>query len=137
MAPIMVVAVAVAMVGVRILSRPLGIQLDALHLNWSASIPGDYDRAALMSSLSSSPEHFLVIVRYAPDHNTNREWVYNEADLQQAKIIWARDLGPETDALVKHFSDRRAVVVEPDRNPRAVVPYQYQVATGPADVLRK
>ena len=78
-----------------------------------------------------------MIVRYAPDHDTNREWVYNEADLQQAKIIWARDLGPETDALVQHFSDRRAVVVEPDLDPRVVVPYQYSFATAPIDVLGK
>ncbi len=127
-----IVAVAVVMIGIRIYAAPLGIELQFEPLDWTASIPGDADRAALKSQLSRDPERFLVIVRYAPDHDTNREWVYNEADLNQAKIIWARDLGPETDALVQHFGDRRAIVVEPDRNPHEYVPYQ--LASGPATV---
>lgn len=93
---------------------------------------GGSDRAALVSNLSRSPERFLVIVRYGPDHSPHREWVYNEADLNRAKIVWARDRGPETDALVQYFGDRRAVVVEPDRNP--VVTFPYRSATGPAAV---
>ncbi len=125
-----IVAVTVAMVGVRVLARPLELELQSTFLDWSASMPGDYDRAAVQSSLSSGPGKFLVIVRYANDHNIDREWVYNEANLSQAKVIWARDLGPETDALVRHFPDRQAVVVEPDRDPRATVPYRF--TSGPA-----
>lgn len=128
-----IVAVAVAMVGVRMLAGPLELELQSPFLDWSFSMPGDYDRAALQSTLSSGPEKALVIVRYGTGHNVDREWVYNEADLNQAKVIWARDLGPATDALVRHFPDRRAVVVEPDLDPRTTVPYQF--SSGPASVL--
>ena len=127
-----IVAVAVAMVVVRIFSAPLGLR-DPYALGWSESMSGDSDRAALVSNLSRGPERFLVIVRYGPNHDLNREWVYNEADLSRAKIVWARDRGPETDALIQYFHDRRAVVVEPDRNPRVAFPYRS--ASGSAAVL--
>lgn len=120
-----IVAVVVAMVGVRMSAGPLELELQSEFLDWSASMPGDYDRAVLLAGLRGSAGKFLVVVRYDSGHNTDREWVFNEADLSQAKVIWARDLGPETDALVRRFPDRQAVIVEPDRNPRVTTPYRF------------
>ena len=117
------VVVAVVLVAVRIASAFLGIDPNGSPRDWSTSWPGDADRAALASKLNSDPERFLVIVRYGPQHDPNREWVYNDADLDAAKVVWARDRGPETDALVHYFHDRRAVIVEPDAHPRVVLPY--------------
>ncbi len=118
-----VVAVAVLLVAVRISSALLGINADVFPWDWSTTWQGDSNRAALASKLSRSPERFLVIVRYGPLHDPLREWVYNEADLNSARIVWARDRGSATDALVQYFHDRRAVIVEPDVNPLAVLPY--------------
>jgi hypothetical protein len=70
-----IVAAAVAMVGVRILAGPLDLDLQSPFLDWSFSAPGDYDRAALQSTLSSGPEKVLVIVRYGAGHNGDRECV--------------------------------------------------------------
>jgi hypothetical protein len=119
-----IVAVAILMVVLRISADRLGIDLASVPFDWSATAPGDSERAALAASLSAAPERFLVIVRYGADHDANREWVYNEADINHAKIVWARDRGPETDALVRYFHDRRAVVVEPDVDGLVTVPYR-------------
>ena len=107
-------AVALIMVAVRILADPLGMELQWYPKDWSTTMPGDFDRAALASRLNRAPERFLVIVRYAPEHDPDREWVYNDADIDGAKIVWARDRGPENDALIRYFHDRRVIVAEPD-----------------------
>jgi hypothetical protein len=107
-------AVALIMVAVRILAEPLGIELQWFPRDWSTTIPGDFERAALASRLNRAPERFLVIVRYGPEHEPDREWVYNDADIDGAKIVWARDRGPENDALIRYFHDRRVIVAEPD-----------------------
>jgi hypothetical protein len=52
-------------------------------------------RARMLQSLTGSGERSVVFVRYAPTHSPFDEWIYNQADLDLAPVIWARDLGPE------------------------------------------
>ena len=43
----------------------------------------------------------------------NDEWVYNEAEIDQAKVIWARDMNPtENCKLIGYFKDRRIWLLE-------------------------
>ena len=45
-------------------------------------------------------------MRYAPGRNPFEEWVYNEADIDSAKVVWARDMSPaENDELIHYFKD--------------------------------
>jgi hypothetical protein len=68
--------------------------------------------------LDSLPGQHLVIVRYAPGHDPNLEWVYNAADIDHAKIVWARDMGQGDNLeLLRYFSNRRVWIVEPDASP--------------------
>jgi hypothetical protein len=73
-----------------------------------------FKRAALLDALKREPERSLVIVKYDPDHNPHREWVYNEADLVNAKVILARDMGEKNKELLDYFRDRKAWVVHAD-----------------------
>jgi hypothetical protein len=76
------------------------------------------DKAALQDRLEHLPGGQLVIVRYSPNHNVHEEWVYNDADIDAAKVVWARDMGNnQNEMLRQYFRDRRVWVVEPDARP--------------------
>jgi hypothetical protein len=53
------------------------------------------------------------VVHYLPDANQNVEWVYNGADIDGQRIVWARDLGPEKlPKLLEYYKDRRKWLIE-------------------------
>lgn len=82
------------------------------------------DRAAVMDRLSQLPGKHLMVVRYAPNHNVHEEWVYNDADIDAAKIVWARAMDDESNQrLVQYFLDRRVWLVEPDVTPVRMADY--------------
>jgi hypothetical protein len=65
-------------------------------------------RARMISDLTQSAERHLIIVEYQPGHVPHDEWVYNEADIDQAPVVWARDMGPEQNRrLIEYFKSRR------------------------------
>jgi hypothetical protein len=116
-------AVALIMVAVRIFATPLGVQLPKNVWSWSVTGPRILYRENLAAALSRQPDRFLVIVRYEPRHPPDQEWVYNDADIDKAKIVWARDRGPENERLLEYFHDRHTLIVEPDVNPTVARPY--------------
>jgi hypothetical protein len=53
------------------------------------------------------PGNHLVIVKYGKYHDIHEEWVYNGADIDRSRIVWARDMGEKADAdLQWYFRDR-------------------------------
>ena len=63
-------------------------------------------------------------MRYSDDHNIHDEWVYNGADIDGSKVIWARDLDPEQNAkLFAYFKDRQIWLIEPDVDNTEIKPY--------------
>ncbi len=85
---------------------------------------GNLERAMILRQLKQRPESQLVIVRYGPHHDFNREWVYNDADIDAAKVVWARDMGMIGNReLVDYFHDRRVWLVQVDGPSPELQPY--------------
>jgi hypothetical protein len=105
----------------------------ALHLTpraswirtWCSQDWQNLERAHILKELESTPGEHVVIVRYRPGHDfILDEWVFNPADIDNSKVLWARDMGAEQNAeLVRYFSNRQAWLVEPDSAPWKLIPY--------------
>jgi hypothetical protein len=71
------------------------------------------ERARILKFLDRAPGKQLVFLRYGPNHDINREWVYNRADIDSSAIVWARSMGPDKDrALISYYTDRRVWLLE-------------------------
>jgi hypothetical protein len=85
---------------------------------------GDISRQTIQHKLEALPGKHLVVVRYNEDHNIHDEWVYNGAEIDSAKVVWAREIGPEQDdKLFKYFQDRKVWLVTPDTDNTYLEPY--------------
>lgn len=47
-------------------------------------------RQDIIADLNTSSESHLILVQYDDGHDVNEEWVYNEAELTNAKMVWGR-----------------------------------------------
>lgn len=85
---------------------------------------GDPSRAAIADKLKHTPGQHLVMVRYSEDHNIHDEWVFNGADLDGAKVLWARELDPDQNAkLFAYYRNRKIWLVTPDTDNEYLQPY--------------
>ena len=76
---------------------------------------GDMGRAAIVKELDAMPGKDVVLVKYAPDFDLDREWVFNGANIDQQKIVWARDMGAEKNQeLLDYYRGRKFWIVEAD-----------------------
>jgi hypothetical protein len=94
-------------------------------LPWACQ--GDPSRAAIAEKLQHTPGKHLIMVRYDKDsnnHNIHDEWVYNGAEIDNAKVLWARELDAEQNAkLLAYFKDRQIWLVTPDSDNSFLEPY--------------
>ena len=81
-------------------------------------------REQVVNTLDAIPGGHVVMLRYSPDHCVHREWVYNLANIDQQRISWAHEMGPQWDpAFVEHYRDRHAWILEPDQWPPRLTPF--------------
>jgi hypothetical protein len=142
-------AIGLSMMGLRYLrtwnvrGRPVGIGLTRavvtfqlllvpmnLALAWSGSsvqnLPPAWaaERARITAQLEAQPGLQLVIVRYSPNHNSMQQWVYNRADIDHSKIVWAQQLpAQDLSPLLQYFHDRTVWLLQPDAHPVALERY--------------
>jgi hypothetical protein len=68
---------------------------------------------AIEGELKNQPGEQLVLVRYGPRHELYEELVYNHADIDGSRIVWARSLGGAKDAeLIRHYPNRQIWLVK-------------------------
>jgi hypothetical protein len=81
-------------------------------------------RAEIVNKFSHIPGKHLIIVRYGPKHDINADWVYNDADIDGSKVVWARDMGAEQNAkLLAYYTDRTVWQLTVDRDTEQLIIY--------------
>lgn len=94
---------------------------------WYHAPQGDLKRAQLQAELERSGGRHLVLIRYKPTHRTHQEWAFNEADIDNAKVVWAWDMGDaQNQELIRYFKDRRIWLLEPDYDMK-LSPYENRI----------
>jgi len=84
---------------------------------------GNVARARIIHTLESSPGQHLILVRYGKTHLPDIEWVYNAADIDHARVVWARDMGEhDNEELLRYFQGRKIWVLRPDDSPLRLEP---------------
>ena len=135
------VTLCVVLAVVRLFALPLHIRMAEWPTGeWIAEWygPGVFgqERANIEKKLEGLAGDQLVIVRYAQNHNSMDEWVYNAADIDSSKVIWVRDMNLRDNAeLSAHYKNRQIWLVEPDAMPVKVSPYSAASEGGTKNAL--
>ncbi len=105
-----------------VILSPLNQREGTLHAVTSKPPNIEY-RAKFAAELNAIPGEHLVLVRHGIQIEAG-DWVYNAADIDHAKVVWAREIpGMDIRPLLDYFGGRRVWVVEPDANPPRMTPY--------------
>lgn len=110
--------IAVAMIGLRVGAVAAHTQLEPA---WPR---GNLERARMLRHLEHQPGRHLVLVQYEQNHNVDMEYVYNRANVDAAKVVWARDMGEkDNEELLHYFQERHVWLLYADQSPPKLVPY--------------
>ena len=73
------------------------------------------NRDQVLTFLDKQPGQQLVLVRYGPHHSVHEEWVYNNANIDTSRIVWARAMPDGQDAeLLRYYPNRRVWILDDD-----------------------
>jgi hypothetical protein len=109
--------ICLVMFAVRVGARPLQLNLDPNSWRSAGYYANAFapKRARIVRQLEAMEGKHLVVVRYDAEHRSGEEWVYNRADIDAAKIVWAREMDESSNReLIGYFRGRRVWLLEAD-----------------------
>ncbi len=123
-----VVAVMVAEVGIHVVGgewlRIPYTGTTQTYLSWCCVSTAGQDRKAVEKTVAATPGEHVILVKYHHKKFMTVEWVYNGADIDGSRIVWARDMGPERNLeLIRYYKKRRFWLVDADDQKPLVQPY--------------
>jgi len=132
----LMVTICIAMAALDLFAKPLHLGLPSSPgAGWTCEClgppqPGS-ERANIQAQLERLQGKHLVLVRYGSHHDAGQEWVYNSADIDGSKVIWARETEPGNNSdsnaeLIRYYKDRQVWLVQPDATPATLLPYPMQ-----------
>ncbi len=76
---------------------------------------GNLERASVVNQLRQLPGQHLVVIRYGAHPDKDLEWVWNRASIDDAKVVWARDMGESgNQELLQYFKNRQVWQINAD-----------------------
>jgi hypothetical protein len=125
----MVVAICVLLGAFRLFAKPLHFgPREWPATQWSTVWYGPElygaERAGIESQLEALPGKQLVIVHDSGKRDPLEQWVYNAADIDASKVVWAREMDAANNLeLVHYYPDRHVWSINIDTEPATVTPY--------------
>ncbi len=125
----MCILVCLVMAGIRPFNRFLGLPVarwpsKETLTEWYGPDHFGVKRKSVEQKLEELQGNQLALVRYSHHSPALIEWVYNGADIDGQKVIWADDMEPSgNQELIDHYKDRKVWLVQPDSDPVSVTPY--------------
>src|SRR5439155_15670108 len=114
---------AIALLLLRTAAPVLHLQ-ESQHETWCSPWTQLWDRARVQTQIDNLSGRHLLLVRYGPEHDTAASWVYNAADIDNSKVVWANDMGPDQNQeLIDYFKDRKIWLVDADAMPPKMSAY--------------
>jgi hypothetical protein len=109
------------------------IGLEKLHLpftqkvnydSWCCVKPGNLNKARILAMVEQAAGRHLVLVKPKTDPANVLQWIYNDADIDASRVVWARDMGPQAnESLLEYFHDRTIWLVDPNVEPAQLSRY--------------
>jgi len=66
--------------------------------SWCCRVEGNQNKPRIMAGLAKTPGNHLVFVKAKTDSHNLFQWIYNSADIDGSRFVWARDLGDAENA---------------------------------------
>lgn len=115
------------LIGVHVIAAPLKIPYLGAQNNfhsWCCVTTDGILRKKVETTVAAQPGMHVILIRYHHKEFKGIEWVYNGADIDGARIVWARDMGAaRNEELVRYYPSRRFWIVDADDVPAVVRPY--------------
>ncbi len=94
-----------------------------------ALLPLQFRRAGIQAELETRSGKQLIIVHYPYRDMPGQDWVYNDADIDHAHIVWARDMGYlKNKELLNYYSDRQTWYTDRGDPASLILPYDQVMA---------
>jgi hypothetical protein len=92
--------------------------------SWCCRVEGNLNKARIAATLRQIPGDHLVFVKTKTDELNLFQWIYNEAEIDHSRIVWARDLGADRNQqLQAYFAARQVWLADPNVEPATCVRY--------------
>ena len=120
--------VILAVMALHIIAVPLKIPYigaENSFQSWCCVSTAGEMRKKVENTVAAIPGTHVILVAYHHVEFKAVEWVYNGADIDGSRIVWARDMGPGANLeLMRYYPGRQFWRVDADDRPAVARPYQ-------------
>jgi hypothetical protein len=103
----------------------MGLKIVPLKEMFGLAEPIPNFRQQVSAHLASRGGRHTVFVRYGATHSFQDEWVYNDANVDAAPIVWLRSLPSRDAEVTSYYRDREFWIVEVEENAVRLSPYPH------------